>query len=144
MLGGSGETPRQCLHQETAPIWALEEQLVKEHPGQCRSGRAWQQSRSGRAPEGKVCPPKATWHHHPATHPTASWPSHLPGLADLLMWAGAADRAAQPLQPSQMCPGTEPSLWDGAWGGSCNSITAVAPSWWDPQCPRRVVMMIEG
>lgn len=108
MLGGSGETPRQCLHQETAPIWALEEQLVKEHPGQCRSGRAWQQSRSGRAPEGKVCPPKATWHHHPATHPTASRPSHLPGLADLLMWAGAADRAAQPLQPSQMCPGTSP------------------------------------
>lgn len=66
-LGGSGGTPWQCL---PAPSWILEEQHVKEHPGQCRSGHAWQQMWSGRDPEEKVCSPRATWHYQSATHPT--------------------------------------------------------------------------
>lgn len=60
MLGGSGETPLQCLHQGTALSWVLGEQHVKEHPGQCRSGHAWQHTWSRGAPKGKACPPKAT------------------------------------------------------------------------------------
>lgn len=72
MLGGSGEIPQQGLHQGTSPSWGG--QLVQECPRQCRSSHVWQQSWSGRAPEGKVCPLKSTWHLHPATHPTRAIP----------------------------------------------------------------------
>lgn len=137
MLGGIWrDPPRQCLHQGTALSWALGEQLVKELPGQCRFGRAWQQSWSGRAPEGKVCPLKATWHHHPATHPTASRLSHvLPGLADHPtmpdLGMETADGPAHPLQSPPKTIQAQGPLWDGAWGMPGDGAVTVSPQW-DP------------